>query len=124
MDAAMAEKAPMEYDLCYVCGSPWRALSLKCFHGHFLCRGHWFHKVSTTMKDLCFDVFGTAKEKKDPRAVKGNRELLDELPGKRKHEEASDYTDDSSLDDEDGLEVIMVFIDILSFPYATYLFSV
>ncbi|KAJ8645906.1 hypothetical protein MRB53_007654 [Persea americana] len=76
-------------DLCYVCGSPWRALSLKCFHGHFLCR-----------------------------------ELLDELPGKRKHEEASDYTDDSSLDDEDGLEVIMVFIDILSFPYATYLFSV
>ena len=30
-------------------------------------------QVSTTMKDLCFDVFGTAKEKKDPRAVKGNR---------------------------------------------------
>ncbi|KAJ8641712.1 hypothetical protein MRB53_018406 [Persea americana] len=32
-------------------------------------------------------------------------ELLDELPGKRKHEEASDVSDDSSLDDEDGLEV-------------------
>ena len=30
----------------------------------------------------------------------------------------------TSLDDEDGLEVIMVFIGILSFPYATYLFSV
>lgn len=39
-------------------------------------------------------------------------------------EEASDLSDDSSLDDEDGLEVIMVFIGILSFPYATYLFSV
>ncbi|KAJ8628582.1 hypothetical protein MRB53_021905 [Persea americana] len=64
-----------------------------------------FTSVSTTMKDLCFDVFGTAKEKKDPRAVKGNRELLDELPGKRKHEEASDVSDDSSLDDEDGLEL-------------------
>ncbi|XXG65307.1 hypothetical protein AAC387_Pa05g3043 [Persea americana] len=64
-----------------------------------------FTSVSTTMKDLCFDVFGTAKEKKNPRAVKGNKELLDELPGKRKHEEASDVSDDSSLDDEDGLEV-------------------
>ncbi|RWR93132.1 citrate synthase, mitochondrial [Cinnamomum micranthum f. kanehirae] len=32
-------------------------------------------------------------------------QLLDELPGKRKHEEASDVCDDSSLDDEDRLEV-------------------
>ncbi|XXG65308.1 hypothetical protein AAC387_Pa05g3043 [Persea americana] len=32
-----------------------------------------FTSVSTTMKDLCFDVFGTAKEKKNPRAVKGNK---------------------------------------------------
>ncbi|CAI9096619.1 OLC1v1032810C1 [Oldenlandia corymbosa var. corymbosa] len=41
-----------------------------------------FTSVSTSMKDLCFDVFGTSKEKKDPREVKGNRELLDVLPEK------------------------------------------
>ncbi|CAJ2640173.1 unnamed protein product [Trifolium pratense] len=29
--------------------------------------------VSTTMKDLCHDVFGVAKEKKDPKEVKTNR---------------------------------------------------
>ncbi|XP_024018006.1 origin of replication complex subunit 6 [Morus notabilis] len=42
-----------------------------------------FSSVSTSMKDLCFDVYGITKEKKDPRDVKGNRELLDVLPGKR-----------------------------------------
>ena len=25
------------------------------------------------MADLCFDVFGIAKEKKDPKSIKGNR---------------------------------------------------
>jgi len=25
------------------------------------------------MTDLCFDVFGIAKEKKDPKSIKGNR---------------------------------------------------
>lgn len=30
-------------------------------------------QVSTSMNDLCFDVFGTSKEKKDPKTVKGNR---------------------------------------------------
>ncbi|RYR09237.1 hypothetical protein Ahy_B05g077405 [Arachis hypogaea] len=35
-----------------------------------------FSNVSTTMKDLCHDVFGVAKEKKDPREVKSNREML------------------------------------------------
>lgn len=25
------------------------------------------------MNDLCFDVFGITKEKKDPKSVKGNR---------------------------------------------------
>jgi hypothetical protein len=25
------------------------------------------------MADLCFDVFGIAKEKKDPKFIKGNR---------------------------------------------------
>jgi origin recognition complex subunit 6 len=25
------------------------------------------------MTDLCFDVFGIAKEKKDPKTIKGNR---------------------------------------------------
>ncbi|RWR94979.1 origin of replication complex subunit 6 [Cinnamomum micranthum f. kanehirae] len=38
-----------------------------------------FTSVSTTMKDLCFDVFGTAKEKKDLRAVKGNRGNMKKL---------------------------------------------
>jgi hypothetical protein len=30
-------------------------------------------QVSTSMADLCFDVFGIAKEKKDPKSIKGNR---------------------------------------------------
>ncbi|KAH9709520.1 Origin recognition complex subunit 6 [Citrus sinensis] len=46
-----------------------------------------FASVSTTMKDLCHDVFGIAKEKKDPRELKSNRELLDVLPEKRKFED-------------------------------------
>jgi origin recognition complex subunit 6 len=33
----------------------------------------WMLQVSTTMKDLCHDVFGVAKEKKDPKEVKTNR---------------------------------------------------
>ncbi|MCD7471144.1 Origin of replication complex subunit 6 [Datura stramonium] len=33
-----------------------------------------FANVSTSMNDLCFDVFGTSKEKKDPKTVKGNRD--------------------------------------------------
>ncbi|XP_058092223.1 origin of replication complex subunit 6-like isoform X2 [Magnolia sinica] len=32
------------------------------------------HKVSTSMKDICFDAFGITKEKKDPKAVKGHTE--------------------------------------------------
>ncbi|KAJ6887513.1 hypothetical protein NC651_027756 [Populus alba x Populus x berolinensis] len=32
-----------------------------------------FNSVFASMKDLCFDVFGISKEKKDPREVKGNR---------------------------------------------------
>ncbi|KAK6944986.1 hypothetical protein RJ641_026088 [Dillenia turbinata] len=32
-------------------------------------------EVSTTMKDLCHVVFGIEKEKKDPREVKGSREV-------------------------------------------------
>lgn len=30
-------------------------------------------QVSTSMKDLCHDVFGVANEKKDARDIKGNR---------------------------------------------------
>lgn len=30
-------------------------------------------QVATSMKDLCFDVFGISSEKKDPRDAKGNR---------------------------------------------------
>ncbi|KAK9119293.1 hypothetical protein Scep_017386 [Stephania cephalantha] len=67
------------------------------------------HKVSTSMKDLCFDVFGISKEKKDPKAIKGHRELLNVLlPGKHKQEEVDDdASDDNSSendDDDDALE--------------------
>ncbi|RWW32953.1 hypothetical protein BHE74_00034588 [Ensete ventricosum] len=31
--------------------------------------------VSTSMGDLCFDVFGISKEKKNPKAVKGHRAI-------------------------------------------------
>ncbi|XP_043723799.1 origin of replication complex subunit 6 isoform X1 [Telopea speciosissima] len=64
-----------------------------------------FTSVSTSMKDLCFDVFGISKEKKDPKAVKGSRELLDALPGKRRREDYDDESGESSVDDEDGLEL-------------------
>ncbi|GMY26012.1 origin of replication complex subunit 6 [Fagus crenata] len=57
-----------------------------------------FSSVSTSMKDLCFDVFGVASEKKDPRDVKGNRELLDVLPGKRKIEDGGYLSDDEPED--------------------------
>ncbi|KAG2702350.1 hypothetical protein I3843_06G078300 [Carya illinoinensis] len=53
-----------------------------------------FSNVSTSMKDLCHDVFGVAKEKKDAGDVKGNRELLDVLPGKRKMEDGGYLSDD------------------------------
>ncbi|KAM1722546.1 hypothetical protein FF2_020830 [Malus domestica] len=45
-----------------------------------------FSSVSTSLKDLCFDVCGTEKEKKDLKDVKGNGEHLDVLPEKRKLE--------------------------------------
>lgn len=63
-----------------------------------------FISVSTSMKDLCFDLFGIAKEKKDPKTVKGHRELLDALPEKRKRDESGDVSEDS-IDEEDGLEL-------------------
>ncbi|KAI3467359.1 hypothetical protein Pfo_024022 [Paulownia fortunei] len=48
-----------------------------------------FSSVSTSMIDICFDVFGITKEKKDPKKTKGNRELLDALPEKRRLEDGS-----------------------------------
>jgi hypothetical protein len=33
----------------------------------------WWLQVSTSMADLCFDVFGIAKEKKDAKSIKGSR---------------------------------------------------
>ncbi|KAI4314167.1 hypothetical protein L6164_027102 [Bauhinia variegata] len=53
-----------------------------------------FSSVSTSMKDLCHDILGIAKEKKDPREVKGNRDLLDVLPEKRKPEDGGYLSDD------------------------------
>ncbi|KAJ3685124.1 hypothetical protein LUZ61_014288 [Rhynchospora tenuis] len=64
-----------------------------------------FGNVSTSMNDLCFDVFGITKEKKDPKSVEGNRELLDVWPGKRKHEDGSGFSSDSSVDDEPDLDL-------------------
>ncbi|KDP41188.1 hypothetical protein JCGZ_15595 [Jatropha curcas] len=55
-----------------------------------------FKSVSTSMNDLCYDVFGISKEKKDPREVKGNRELLDVLPEKRKFEDGGYLSDDGA----------------------------
>lgn len=43
-----------------------------------------FYLCGKRHKDLCHDVIGISKEKKDPRDVKGNRELLDALPEKRR----------------------------------------
>ncbi|KAL5540371.1 hypothetical protein UlMin_041229 [Ulmus minor] len=60
-----------------------------------------FTSVSTSMKDLCFDMFGTEKERKDPKDVKGNRDLLDVLPEKRKFEEGGCLSDEGE-DSEEG----------------------
>ncbi|KAI4328428.1 hypothetical protein L6164_020785 [Bauhinia variegata] len=56
-----------------------------------------FSSVSTSMKDLCHDILGIAKEKKDPREVKGNRDLLDVLPEKRKPEDGGYLSDGPEL---------------------------
>ncbi|XP_061355449.1 origin of replication complex subunit 6 [Gastrolobium bilobum] len=53
-----------------------------------------FSSVSTSMKDLCHDVFGVDKEKKDPREIKSNRDLLDVLPSKRKLDDGGYLSDD------------------------------
>ncbi|XP_062111623.1 origin of replication complex subunit 6 [Humulus lupulus] len=58
-----------------------------------------FSSVSASMIDLNFDVFGISKEKKDPREVKGNRELLDVLPEKRKLEDGG-YSSDADEGEE------------------------
>ncbi|KAI3730775.1 hypothetical protein L1987_61952 [Smallanthus sonchifolius] len=56
-----------------------------------------FSTVSTSMKDLCHDVFGVSKEKTDPKSVKVNRGLLDALPEKRQAEDGG-YSSDESKD--------------------------
>ncbi|MQM21441.1 hypothetical protein Taro_054480 [Colocasia esculenta] len=63
-----------------------------------------FTSVSTSMKDICFDVFGVLTEKKDPKSVKGHRELLDALPSKRRRDDDDDASD-SSVDVDNGLEL-------------------
>lgn len=64
-----------------------------------------FSSVATSMKDLCFDLFGIAREKKDSKDVKCHRELLDVLPEKRRLEDEGDVSDDDSTDVEDDVEV-------------------
>ncbi|KAL7587452.1 hypothetical protein Lser_V15G37613 [Lactuca serriola] len=56
-----------------------------------------FSSVCTSMKDLCHDVFGVSQEKKDPKSVKGNRDLLDVLPEKRQTEDGG-YSSDEGED--------------------------
>ncbi|KAG4190804.1 hypothetical protein ERO13_A07G052500v2 [Gossypium hirsutum] len=53
-----------------------------------------FSCVSTSMKDLCHDVFEISSEKKDPKEVKGNRELPDVLPEKRKFDDGGYLSDE------------------------------
>ncbi|CAO2829601.1 unnamed protein product [Amaranthus hypochondriacus] len=53
-----------------------------------------FSSVGNSMKDLCHDVFGVSKEKKDPKEVKGNRELLDVFPEKRGYEDGGYISDE------------------------------
>ncbi|CAN1357276.1 Origin of replication complex subunit 6 [Linum perenne] len=52
-----------------------------------------FLSVVTSMKDICFDVFGVTKEKTDPKEVKCNRDLLDVLPEKRTVEDGGYISD-------------------------------
>ncbi|KAK8947990.1 Origin recognition complex subunit 6 [Platanthera guangdongensis] len=72
-----------------------------------------FLTIANSMNDLCFDVLGSSKEKKDPRAVKGHRELLDALPGKRTRRDDSDVSDDSSIDGVDDIELTCYHIVIM-----------
>lgn len=60
-----------------------------------------FLTIANSMNDLCFDIIGSSKEKKDPRAVKGHRELLDALPDKRTRQDDGDVFGDSTSDDDD-----------------------
>lgn len=64
-----------------------------------------FATVSNSMLDLCFDAFGTSKEKKDSNTVKGHRELLDVLPGKRDREDDMSDSDGSIDDEHDELQL-------------------
>lgn len=59
-----------------------------------------FSTVSTSMLDLCFDMVGIQREKKDSKSVKCNRDLLDALPKKRKLEQEQSDSDSDSLDDD------------------------
>ncbi|KAK9060143.1 hypothetical protein SSX86_020847 [Deinandra increscens subsp. villosa] len=53
-----------------------------------------FSSVSISMKDLCHDVFGVSKEKKDPKSVKVSRDLLDAVPEKRQAEDGGYSSDE------------------------------
>ncbi|PKA51320.1 Origin recognition complex subunit 6 [Apostasia shenzhenica] len=64
-----------------------------------------FSTVLNSMSELCFDTFGTSKERIDPRATKAHRELLDVLPCKRMRLEEGYHSDGSSSDNEDDIEL-------------------
>ncbi|KAG0589281.1 hypothetical protein M758_1G008400 [Ceratodon purpureus] len=66
-----------------------------------------FGNIVTSMNDLCFDLVGVEKEKRDPKTIKSNQELLPvNISGKRsRDDEELSGSDCESIDDEVDLVV-------------------
>ncbi|KAL1187757.1 Origin of replication complex subunit 6 [Cardamine amara subsp. amara] len=56
-----------------------------------------FSCVLTSMMDLCFDLFGVSKEKKDTKETKVDQGLLNALPLKRRYEDVFSSDDEHLL---------------------------
>lgn len=66
-----------------------------------------FSNIIASMNDLCFDLVGMEKEKRDPKTIKSNEDLLTvNVSGKRSRDtdEASE-SDAESIDNEDDLVI-------------------
>lgn len=57
----------------YVTSNIWHLFNFCVCCKCFWIEWEWRLQVFTSMKDLCHDIFGIAKEKKDPREVKSNQ---------------------------------------------------
>ncbi|KAG0471748.1 hypothetical protein HPP92_016294 [Vanilla planifolia] len=66
-----------------------------------------FSTVANSMSDLCFDVLGISKEKKDPHAVKGHRvqNCLMLCQAKRMRPDESNGFEESSTDIDSDIEL-------------------